>query len=292
MFKMWDKILYELVPFLEIYKANNKINEKMNKFREDLDQEDFLSPDMEKFLNISIEEAQKLQEKVIAYRKSLEEKARVNVLIVTIAVTVILGLTSFLTGIQDKISNNFYLNIIMFSLIFLSLLYLIFGSIFSLMTLNAGELKEIYDFSLNDYEYLSKISDESEKERETKYIIARNTELNTFVNLKLNNYISCTYSFIRNAIILLGVVGTISCYVFILDKSEKTDRLVEAVNYQNKILERMEQNVISNNRNMNNQNINFQEILINELKKTNKNLNNLMKSYKENKETANNKNES
>jgi hypothetical protein len=292
MFKMWDKILYELVPFLEIYKANNKINEKMNKFREDLDQEDFLSPDMEKFLNISIEEAQKLQEKVIAYRKSLEEKARVNVLIVTIAVTVILGLTSFLTGIQDKISNNFYLNIIMFSLIFLSLLYLIFGSIFSLMTLNAGELKEIYDFSLNDYEYLSKISDESEKERETKYIIARNTELNTFVNLKLNNYISCTYSFIRNAIILLGVVGTISCYVFILDKSEKTDRLVEAVNYQNKILERMEQNIISNNRNMNNQNINFQEILINELKKTNKNLNNLMKSYKENKETANNKNES
>lgn len=241
---MLKKIIYWIFPYFEMRHANKKITRKVKELKGNLDNdESYLSPYMKSFVGIPVKEAEKIFNSIISNRKSLEEKAKINVLIVTIAVTVILGLTSFLFTIQEKISDNALFIIFMAFLFILSLFYLISGSISSLATLNSGESKEIYNMSPLDYQYIAGITDLLEREKEIRYFYSRYAELNMTVNWKINNYISCTYANIRNALVILGIIGVSFCFIFIFDKNEESIKLEKELNGHLRLLENIEQDL-------------------------------------------------
>lgn len=215
---MLGKLAYWLFPYLEMRRANKKIVMKSNDLKRNIEKNDnYLSPYMQSFEGIPIEEVEKIYNSILFNRKSLEEKAKVNVIIVTIAVTVVLGLLSILFTFQEKMPNNLMFNAFLTFLFILSLIYLITGSIISLATLNSGESKEIFNMSPEDYQYLAGITDKTKKEKEMGYLYSRYTELNMTVNWKINNYMSCTYSNIRNALLILGIIGASFCFIFIIN---------------------------------------------------------------------------
>ncbi|MEK3820322.1 hypothetical protein MKY20_14745 [Cytobacillus sp. FSL W8-0315] len=246
---MIKKILNWLFPIVFMVSANKKLNNEIEELKAKTEQDDdYLSEYMEDFQSITTEEAKNLFDQVISTRKTIEEKAKGNILIVTIAVSVILGLTGYLFGMQDKINSNFALDSILAILFSLCLVYLTMGSILSIATLNRGELNQTYDFSSADYKYLSSLEDD-QKEKETKYFLSKYSELNIKVNLKINNYVSGTYSFLMNSLITLCIIGVISCilYVFQTEKDNKTETELEE---QQTVLEDINSNLINIGKNI------------------------------------------
>jgi hypothetical protein len=273
---MLRKMIVWIFPYFEMIPANKKITRKVNELKGNLDRdESYLSSYMRGFEGIPVKEAEKIFNSIISNRKSLEEKAKVNVLIVTVAVTVILGLSSFLFSIQEKIPGNIFLAF----LFILSLVYLISGSISSLATLNSGESKEIYNMSPLDYQYFAGITDLAEKEKEIRYFYSRYAELNMTVNWKINNYISCTYANIRNALIILGIIGVSFCFIFIFDKNDESIKLEKELNKHLHLLEIIEQDMYllqNNTKSSNENNTNLitgkQQEILNEIRNLQKEL--------------------
>ena len=238
---MLKKMIYWVFPYYETITANKKISEKVKDLKRNIDNdENYLSPYMKDFKGIAVKEAESIFNSVMSNRKSLEEKARVNVLIVTIAVTVILGLSSFLFTIQENIPDSQFINTLLGILFVFSLVYLISGSISSLATLNAGESKEIYNMSPADYKYFATIPQSDDRDKEIVYFYSRYAELNTTINWKINNYISCSYANIRNALFTLGIIGILFCFIFVIDKDEKSILLENELNKQLELLETIE----------------------------------------------------
>ncbi|MFB5284656.1 hypothetical protein [Peribacillus sp. Hz7] len=241
---MIKTILYWIFPFAEMVIANRKITKKVEEFKGNLENDEtYLSPYMQSFENIPVEEAEKIFNSILSNRKTLEDKAKVNVLIVTIAVTVILGLSSFLFTVQGKIPDNIVFSIFLIFLFILSLVYLTIGSIISLATLNSGESKEIYNLSPSDYQYLASISDETERTKEIRYFYSQYAELNMTINWKINNYVSCTYANIRNSLIFLGIIGIVFCSMFIFGKNDEQIKLEKELNKHVQLLESIEQDL-------------------------------------------------
>ncbi|MCZ0871255.1 hypothetical protein [Peribacillus sp. AS_2] len=245
-------MLYRLIdwffPLILMVKANKKLNKDIETLKLEVSNDDnYLSDYMNAFKNIKKEEALKLFDKVLTHRKTIEDKAKSNILIVTVSVTVILGLSNYFFGIKDKLNSNSVLLIlgILFSF---CLIYLTIGAILSIASLNAGELKETYDLSETDYEYLGLLNDDDEKEKETIFFLSFYSELNTKINLKINNYVSSTYSFLRNSLITLCIIGVVSCITYSFqDKKENglETKLVEQKNELHNINSNLEE--IGNN---------------------------------------------
>jgi hypothetical protein len=231
------KLLNWIFPLWNLVNANKKINKKMKNFKVNLEDEEFFSEFMRDCQNIHFEQVQSIFNNTIENRKSLEEKAKTNILIVTVAITVILGLSSLLFSIPEKVSNN-SLVIFMIGILFLiSLIYMIIGSILSLMTLNAGELKEKYDWSPRALSYIESLTDENEKSREKKYLLSSYIELNNLTNLKLNNFASSTYEHIRNSLVTFFLIGVSITLVFVFTNKDSKNPLQNNLVKQNEILE-------------------------------------------------------
>lgn len=251
---MIKRILDWVFPLVLMVAANRKLNLDIEDLKEKVDQDDtYLSEYMKRFQCISKDEAQNLFDKVLKYRKTIEEKAKGNILIVTIAVTVILGLSNYFFGIKDKLNNNIYLFIILGILFALCLVYLTVGAILSIETLSAGELKETYDLSESDYEYLGKLNNEKEKEKEYIFFLSYYSELNTKINLKINNYVSSTYFFLRNSLITLCIIGVFSCILYAFQQP-KVDGVETQLKEQQNILQDIDRNLNKIGRNINNSN--------------------------------------
>lgn len=236
-----NKIINWSFPYLETKEANEKISDKMEKLKRELNSEEYLSPYMKDFQGIKIEEAQSIFDSIISNRKSLEDKAKVNVLIVTVAVSVILGLSNFLFTLQGNVTDHYAIKIPVAILFILSLINLISGSISALATLNAGETKEIYNMSPQDYKYFASLPNEEKRNKEMIYFYSRYAELNNIVNWKINNYISCSFKNIRNAIFYLGIIGILFCFVFLVEKNQTNNQLEQNLDAQLELLEKIDQ---------------------------------------------------
>ncbi|WP_214818821.1 hypothetical protein [Exiguobacterium sp. s131] len=246
-------------PYLETKEANEKISENMEKLKDELNSEEYLSPYMKDFEGIKIEEAQSIFDSIISNRKSLEDKAKVNVLIVTVAVSVILGLSNFLFTLQGNFTDHYAIKIPVAILFILSLINLISGSISALATLNAGETKEIYNMSPQDYKYFASLPNEEKRNKEMIYFYSRYSELNNIVNWKINNYISCSFKNIRNAIFYLGIIGIIFCIVFLVENDNTNNQLEQHLDAQLELLETIDQklSILQNQSLTNKEDINF-----------------------------------
>jgi hypothetical protein len=80
------------------------------------------------------------------------------------------------------------------------------------------------------------------REKEIKYFLGLYSELNIKVNLKINNYVSSTYSFLRNSLITLCFIGILSCGLYALEE-KKESGIESKLNKQQNELVNINQNL-------------------------------------------------
>ncbi|GAA0735804.1 hypothetical protein [Clostridium oceanicum] len=129
--------------------------------------------------------------------KQFEEKAKANLVAISISVTIMFGLVDTLNQIYEKY-NNLLMNIILSINSILIIFFMLYGGIIALKVLMEKNI--VYKISVKELQ----LSDES-----LKKIYGMDAELNEINNTIRNNYINTSYKCIRNALILL-------CIIFIL----------------------------------------------------------------------------
>ena len=183
-----------IFPIIVALRADRKINKQIDDIEKGraplqyMAHYDELAPEqIESFYNQSREQM-----------KSLEEKSKISVFAITVAVTLTLGLCSVLIGISNEVTNSPILKISIIGVNFLTILYMIFAGWLSLQVL--GNKNTVYQLFPEDYLL-------SEKDR--LKLIAMNTELNVKQNAIRNNYVYTSYKNITYSIVTLGILFTL-----------------------------------------------------------------------------------
>ncbi len=170
-------VFYVLFPFSEAYFANKKIN----KLIANLENMEF-----EKYRKFS--ELQTEYENTYKRKDKFEDKAKINVISVTLTITLIMGSLTIIKEFMNS-QNFFGINFIAITLFVFSVFYMIVAGI------NAFSL--LMD---RNTVYISKL-DESNLVEIEQAVLGNN-----YYNLIRNNLINSSYKCIRNALIYMFIV--------------------------------------------------------------------------------------
>lgn len=186
---MW-KVIEELIPSIANYCSNKKIRNKIKK-KDDLD-----FPSKDAILeNITIQELKNLYDSDLRWKDKLEDKAKTNVIGVTISVTLIMGAYTLIQYISSKFGNS-VLFWIGFALFILSVAYMLEAGIHAIHVLT---VENVIYYPTPGHE-----------EEELKNNLNLQIGLNRAQNTLRNNFVFTSYECIRNALICLFVVMVIA----------------------------------------------------------------------------------
>lgn len=186
----------DIFPMINNSKCETKLREKETKLIS-IDSENIYTYDLE---YIKFDEKSDLNPVKIEYENSLlrfkqfEEKAKTNLIAISISATITLGLINPIIDIYQKY-QNIYITIIIFLISILTVGFMLYGGVES--------LKVIMDKNII---YKIDISSLSESEESLKKIYGFYGELNEINNSVRNNYINTSYKCMRNALILLILI--------------------------------------------------------------------------------------
>ncbi len=163
---------------------------------------------MAEYSSLTFEQVQDFHNKSLNQMKSLEDKAKVSIIGITIAVSLITGLTGFLSRDAYLYATSLKILIVIFGVISLS--YMIMSAWMSLIVL--GDKNKVYQLSPKDMQ----LSD-----KEKLHWVALYTELNVCLNIIRNNYIYAAYRSILYAIISLSIMFVlIAAGIFLIDTTK------------------------------------------------------------------------
>lgn len=172
----------EIVPVFDAIKANKTLKEK-NKVQ------NIEIPD--RIADIDIKYLEEDYKDTIDTKNRFEDKAKTIIAALTIAITLILNLSKMLDTISEKFANPI-VNILIFILAILAILYMLMAGIMSIQVLIKENL--VYTVSL------------LERTRQDKKSIFVKTQLNVNQNLIRNNIIFSAYCSIRNSVFCLVII--------------------------------------------------------------------------------------
>lgn len=188
-------------------------------------------------------------------KNKLEDKAKTNVIGITIAITLIMGSVGILSTIEAKCSSIIF-QWVAFLMFFIAILYLLVAGILSIKVLCNENI--MYDISLKSL---------SQNDNESKYEYDECIAKNKNQNLIRNNMIFSSYACIRNAVFCMIVIFILVAFPF---PHQENGDMLSSTNfnqtyfYSQSTLEYIE----------NDDNINTVEALIANDLKTNKFINN------------------
>ncbi|GGG11602.1 hypothetical protein GCM10010912_65030 [Paenibacillus albidus] len=145
------KLLEWVFLIIEFRRAQKSINKTIQNTKQQLIKEDstFI---IKQFKNVSVKDAESLFTMLVDNKKSLEDKAKVTAVAVTLSFTFLGAVLGYLLNIKDKFVDSPFLNCALVIIILLSTFYLILSGWFSLLTLNS---RANYVLEPNEFEYLS-----------------------------------------------------------------------------------------------------------------------------------------
>lgn len=180
--------------------GNLKNEKKLNKKIEDItkyDSEDIYEYSCEfiKFDKFSKKDhVEKEYNKSIERIKQFEEKAKTNLVAISIAVTIMFGLIKPINEMYEKYTNV-WIKVILSIISILLVFFMLYAGITALKVLMEKNI--VYKISVKELQ----LNDES-----LKKVYGMDAELNEISNVVRNNYINTSYKCIRNALILLSVI--------------------------------------------------------------------------------------
>lgn len=195
-----NKIFDLLFPMLANIKDNKKVRDELSPVDENGAKQE---PEgvlcyVENSDEIGTETLKRQYENTIKTKEKLEDKAKSNVIGVTISITLIMGASNVLKVISEKYSIPFF-SWLAFALFTVAVAYMIIGGILAVKVLINEN--HVYIIPLGKF-------GANETELRTAYDI--NTAQNIRKNLIRNNYIYTSYECIRNALVCLFFVLVLS----------------------------------------------------------------------------------
>ena len=183
-----SSIFFHFFPVFWLKRVNNVLDQKIDNLKNGSRKFSY----MKGYETLNLSDAQKFLDKTFEARKTIEDKAKINMLGVTISVSLIIGLSQIFDK-HDLFLGPPFIRFLSALLAFYSLSSMLVSTALSLLIL--GRLNVIYDLYPPD-----KIL---ETDAEKVDIIAVNAELNMNYNIKRNNYLYLSYHHIINS--LLGL---------------------------------------------------------------------------------------
>jgi len=188
----WNKVfmvLCFLFPILSCKHANNILDKKIESIENHERQFEYMAG----WDALTIEEVQEFFNSSVEQKKSLESKAQISIVGLTIAVSLMIGIGGSLLGNEDLSVSPLQSWVVAFGII--SLGYFIISGCMSLEVL--GGKNKVYQLFPKQLRL-------PEKEKLEK--IAFNAELNVNLNIIRNNYVYCAYRSILYAVVSLGIM--------------------------------------------------------------------------------------
>jgi hypothetical protein len=197
------KIFVLIFPFVHNHIVNKKLRTEQGKYDNQLSK-------IKNSDTISIDIIKQKYSESIATKDKLEDKAKSNIVAVTISITLILGASSLLNGIYTKFP---YASIcwVSFILFVLAVIYMIIAGVTSISILVNENI--VYTIPLESY-----ASDGVDLRKEYDTC----TVANVSQNLIRNNGVSTSYECIRNALICLFAIAVMIVFPYTVKQSAPT----------------------------------------------------------------------
>lgn len=258
------RLLYTLFPMVECNVVNKSVKQEQNTTWNKITKEESIE-EIEIFTGIQEDDAKNLLKGIHEKISSLQDKAKVTAVAVTLAFSMVGGISSYILNLKDKLYANVWITAILVFFVIASCFYLIVSGYYSLLTLNS---RPKYDFSPKDYAYLSNLSTDEEKKKEKLLMIGTQYKMTTFQNIILNNYVDCSNNNLRNALISLGVFFSLICLSFTIttNYSNQLEQQSNILTEQTELIKNLQEEI---------------NILQEESKNIQKNLSDLDKSSKD-----------
>jgi hypothetical protein len=191
------KLINRLIPFIENSSYNKKISKKIN----DLLKSEGQLVYMDGYSNIEIDVLKDFYNDTFEIKNKLEDKAKLNIIGLTISISLIFSFSSLITKINENI-GFLWIKIVILIVSVSALLYM----------LSAGMLSMAVLIKHNTV-YKMRICDFAGNEKTIKKAYALNTELNINKNIIRNNYVYTSYESILNSFICLVFIFLISILI-------------------------------------------------------------------------------
>lgn len=192
----WFALIESIFPMINNSKYEGKLRKKELKLK-NVDSEDVYTYELEyiKFdeksdFNLVKDE----YENSLLRAKQFEEKAKTNLIAISISVTIMMGLIKSIIDIYQKYQNIYMSNMIFMISMFM-VGFMLYGGVES--------LKVIMDKNII---YKIGVKELSESNESLKKIYGLNVELNEINNSIRNNYVNTSYKCMKNALILLIII--------------------------------------------------------------------------------------
>lgn len=222
MFLLQNRILSYIIskvfPTLETIIINKNLEEAIGEINKKSDSE-FSNT------NLTVETLEKLQQKEMERRKTIEDKAKITIAGITIAITFLSSGIAIINSLNDSfILQNKAYSIILLTIFIISFVYFVSSGISALKALN---LTVIYDIYLNDE---LDLADKGLSVRLSKMV--KNLQLNYNITPQKENSLSASYQDIKNGILLLltGVL-VLGTFYFVGDNQEHSNGI--SLNFNN-----------------------------------------------------------
>lgn len=234
MINFFKKLLYALLPMTDCNSANEYVKKQQEIVWEKIKQREPLQ-DVQKFIHIELNDAEYLIKGIRDNISSLQDKAKVTAVAVTLAFSMVGGISAYMLNLREKLYINGFLTGILVFFVIASCFYLIIAGYYSLLTLNS---RPKYDFGLDEFKYLNQISLDEKKKKEKLSMIGEQYTMSSYQNTILNNYVDCSNNNLRNALISLGIFFSLICLSFVLanEKPKKEDQQTKILTEHTQIL--------------------------------------------------------
>lgn len=193
-----------IFPLVSSYRANKIILNRISSLENETDNTEY----MNNFANSPLTDVERVYRNVAEYRKSLTDKAKVNVFGITMAVILIVGMANVFSSMACPTDLHIVYLLSMMS-IFIALFYMILSGLVSLHSLQG---QKTFDLTPTDYSYLTSCNT-SERKSEKVFLLAKCAELNCEINLTINNMVTASYSFLRNGLLFLFLSSALIGYI-------------------------------------------------------------------------------
>lgn len=182
--------LFAIFPWLENKRANKILSEKAK--YENINQLSSMFSETETMELLGEDDLKSLYEYEYTRKKSFEDKAKTNVIGITIAVSLIMGSYTMIQSIVEKY-NNIIVSVLCVISFSLSVIYMIVAGVMSINVINEQAVVHRIQYGINDLD-----------DRKRDYFLQ--IALNRVQNNIRNNIVSSSYKCMRNALIVLVVV--------------------------------------------------------------------------------------
>lgn len=167
----------------------------------------------------------------ISRMKQFEEKAKTNLVAITISVPITFGLIKPISDIYDKY-DNVYLKVLIFFISILVVSFMLYGGVISLGVLM--DKNRVYNVGLRE------LSEDGESH---KNIYGMYGELNEIINTIRNNSINTSYRCMKNSLILLSIIFLIGIIPIQFSSKEENQLQKDIKSINSSVMELKDKNI-------------------------------------------------